>query len=71
MEKDGIVRFPSLVVRCKSFVVVSVLLVHECDGRSWVASGGGAIVAQLWQLLRRVWVGRVLVWTTSRDDEVG
>ena len=71
MEKDGIVRFPGLVVRCKSFVVVSVFLVHECDGRSWVAGGGGAIVAQLWQLLRRVWVGRVLVWTTSRDDEVG
>lgn len=51
MEEDRIIRFSSLVVRYKSFVVVSVLFVHEHYGRSWVAGGGGAVVAQLWQLL--------------------
>lgn len=71
MEEDGIIRFSSLVIRYESFVVVSVFLVHECYGRSWVARRGGCVVAQLRQLLRWVRVGRVLAGTTSGDDEVG
>ena len=71
MEKDSIVRMFGLKVRYQSFVAVSVLREHECYGRSWMAGGGGAVVVQLRQLLRRVGIGRILRRTTSCNDEIG
>ena len=66
MEEDGVVFLAGL--ECRHHALV---LVREGVGQARVARRGVGVQAEFGQVLRRVWILRVLGWAATGDDEVG